>query len=253
MTPIRWTLLVAPAVLIAACSGGASHHSAASPATGSSSATSVRPSPTPTITPTTTASSIATVAPPTTSPPAPTTEIVRVSPVDSTGRLKSGYSVTSTQTGTSCVAGSDTGANAYRCFSGHGVYDPCWLDTDDGTNHTVACISQPWSTQVTRITVPQFVGTFGSPVTDAPLALQLSDGERCGALQGAHDAFNGRIIDFACDQRAVLRPLHTQSPLWTADTATNAPGTAARYAPGPTMTVTTAWVAAPSLTAASSQ
>ena len=83
--------------------------------------------------------------------------------------------------------------------------------------------------------------------------MQLSDGERCLALQGAHDEYDGRILDFACDSRAVLRPLNTQGPLWLADTATDAPDTAARYTPGPTMSVTTAWVAVPTLSAPNSQ
>lgn len=246
-------LFPALALVLAACSGGGSHHAAVSP-----SATRTSPPIIGTVGPPSTAPTTSTptqtptpTAAPTT--PAPVTQIIRVSPVTAAGKLAPGYTVSATYTGTSCLAGSDTGANAYRCFAGNGVDDPCWLDTDDTTDHTVVCLFQPWAKTVVRITTPQFMGTFGSPAPQAVLALQLSDGERCGALQGAHDDFDGRFIDYACDKRAVLRPLHTQSPLWLADTATDAPGTTARYTAGPTMTVSTAWVAVPSLSAPNSQ
>jgi hypothetical protein len=255
MTKIRWALLLAPAVLMAACSGGGSHHAVTAPSTTRSSASKVSTRViSPTVAPTTSASP----SPPAiskTTPPSPgrTTQIVRVSPVDAAGKLKPGYTVTATYPGTNCSAGSDTGANAYRCFAGNTVYDPCWLDTDDATNHTVVCLLQPWSTKVTRITVPQIDGGFGSPVTQAPLGVQLSDGEHCIALQGARSDFNGRVIDFSCDHALVLRPLHTQGQVWLADTATGALATGVTHTAGPTMPVTTAWVAAPSLSAPSSQ
>lgn len=103
----------------------------------------------------------------------------------------------------SCGAGSDAVGNAYRCFGGHGVYDPCWKDASDPIVPAVICRFQPWSKSVIRLTLdqgglPAFFAA-GEPIaTYPPWGVELSGGSRCVAAQGAHDSFSGHVVNYYC-------------------------------------------------------
>lgn len=77
------------------------------------------------------------------------TRIVKISPVTSSDALKPGCTVGETHYGGRCEAGSDVMSGVYRCFAGHGVYDPCWAES----NTSVGCLPTPWSRRIVRINV----------------------------------------------------------------------------------------------------
>ena len=103
-----------------------------------------------------------------------------------------------------CVPGSDSVGDAYRCFSGNGIHDPCWADDGSPSTPTVVCQQEPWDTSVTQFTVPSGLEPFDQnlPIDrNYPWGVQLTDGERCIALQGAHDNYDGSVVDYMRAER----------------------------------------------------
>src|SRR6185437_9611189 len=101
-----------------------------------------------------------------------------------------------------------------------GVYDPCWADTQAATP-AVLCLGTPWSRDVTKLTLasnlPPLIGSAG---TTPPWGLRLADGQNCVLVQGSHDSYNGRVVDYSCgNQEVVLRGLQTGGAQWHAQTA----------------------------------
>lgn len=177
------------------------------------------------------------------------TAVIDTAPVTAAGLPEPGDAITS-RGAAQCEAGSDSAPQAYRCFSAGGIEDPCWLDNADPGQATVLCQQQPWSTQTARLSVPagglqSFPGPPAAISPGFPWGVQLSDGERCIAVQGTHDSFSGKIVDYACGaggDHVLLRSLDRSSPSWTYQSAYYH-GTS--YAPGPVEHVSTAWYANP--------
>jgi hypothetical protein len=184
------------------------------------------------------------------------TRVLAVRPVDAAGRLAAGYSVTATvkadpgsATG-GCSSGSEVAAAAYRCFgNNHFIYDPCWAE---GPAHTsVLCPDEPWSATMTRIRLSGALEPPPAPEPADPWGLQLSNGLRCAAVEGAHDSFNGKVVDYACGDfqykagnMVVLRGIDRSRARWRVQTAVDAPA-GSTYNAGPVLGVVTAWVAKP--------
>lgn len=177
------------------------------------------------------------------------TAVVDTAPVSAAGQPSPGETITD-HGAAQCEAGSDVAPQAYRCFSQNGVFDPCWLDNADPSQATVLCQLQPWSTQVIRFSVPadglmSFFGPAQSVDLGYPWGVQLADGERCVAVQGTHDSFDGKVVDYGCgpaSDHVLLRPLDRAASSWTYQSAYYH-GTS--YIPGPVEHVTTAWYASP--------
>jgi pimeloyl-ACP methyl ester carboxylesterase len=177
------------------------------------------------------------------------TAVVDVAPVSPTGQPERGDTITDRGTA-QCAAGSDSVGQAYRCFSRNGIYDPCWLDNADPLQATVLCQDRPWSAHTLRFRIPAggleaFPGPAQPIDPNYPWGVQLSDGERCIAVQGTHDSFGGKVVDYACGTtygHVLLRPLDRSSPSWTYQSAYFR-GT--RYTPGPVEHVSIAWYANP--------
>ena len=171
-------------------------------------------------------------------------------PVNADGQPEAGYTITDEGSAQSCEAGSDVAPQAYRCFTGNSVYDPCWLDNADAAQTSVLCQPDPWDTRAIRLTVaagglPAFLGAPQPIDRQYPWGVRLADGENCAAVQGSHDNDDGKIIDYSCGssyQHVLLRPVNQSSPVWTFQSAYY-DGTA--YQPGPLEDVTTAWYAMP--------
>src|SRR5690242_21465352 len=86
---------------------------------------------------------------------APRTRVVRVSPVDASGRLRAGYRVAHTARAT-CQPGSEAVPAAYRCFGDDNlIRDPCWRTGA----HSAICLPAPWARTVTRLRVHGGFGT----------------------------------------------------------------------------------------------
>lgn len=153
------------------------------------------------------------------------TSVVYVAPVDANGDPVEGLTITRTVHG-HCEPGSDSVPGpTYRCFFGNYIADPCWVDaTDPGS---VLCMTQPWSKTVVRVYVIELEPS-SEPVPKGlsyPWGVELTDGEKCVAFQGAHDEFEGRVVDYGCGGaylhggRVLLRGLHRSGPLWSFDSA----------------------------------
>ncbi len=174
------------------------------------------------------------------------TKVIYVAPVDVNGDPVEGLTVTRTVHG-HCNIGSDSVAGpTYRCFFGNYVEDPCWADvTDPGS---VLCLTQPWAKSVIRIYVPT-LESDSYPLPRGlgyPWGVELNDGERCLAVQGAHDEYRGRVIDYSCGidyvGRVLLRRMHFTQPLWSYDSAF---WTGKKYRPGKRVQVRVAWYGGP--------
>lgn len=102
-----------------------------------------------------------------------------------------------------CSRGSETdqSPDALRCYTrSDGPFDPCF-PTD--TDQQAICISDPWSKSVVLVL------THGLPITHSlqqektlkerrPWALELANGKRCAAVDGATGTIAGLRIDYFC-------------------------------------------------------
>lgn len=143
------------------------------------------------------------------------TVVSRVRPVTATGALRSGYTVTHRLTGASCQSGSEATGNAYRCFAGNAVIDPCWVTSNTAF---VDCLAAPYSHKVTRLHVTKGydnTGGFGSPAS-LPWGLQVG-GKRMVLLQGATSTVNGMRINYEVHGFSVVLvgPVDKSSSPWT--------------------------------------
>ena len=179
------------------------------------------------------------------------TRMIDVAPVQANGQPKAGETIVNGGTAQSCEAGSDTAVQAYRCFVHNEVYDPCWLDNADPAQASVLCQEHPWDTRATLFKVASGgLGPFFGPAQqinlDFPWGVQLATGEQCVAVQGTHDSYEGKAVDYACGNNyshVLLRTLNRSSPQWTYQSAYFNGSTG--YNPGPLEHVTTAWYASP--------
>ena len=232
-------LLLAVAGIVAGLAGCGGHSPAPSPGgeahRSPSPARAATPSPPgSTVTPTTSAS--------------PVTSVVHVAPVGSLEQPIPGLPVSQTLDG-SCVSGSDSVQGpVYRCFSGNYVYDPCWaVATAKIPTATVLCMTEPWQASVVKIVTPGLPGVSAASGTDLdfPWAVQLTTGQRCLAVQGAHGDYKGKAIDFGCQNSGLelLRGVDRSRALWSYQSVQQ---NGSALAPGPAVYVSIAWFGGPS-------
>jgi hypothetical protein len=149
------------------------------------------------------------------------TRVVRVRPVDATGHLRAGYTITHRHGGASCQLGSEATGTAYRCFAGNEILDPCWVQAGKNRSHVI-CLLLPWSHQVSRLHVTKGYDNQG-PASPAhrPWGLRLTNGTRCAGVQGASGTVHGRPITFFClhSRLMLLGEANRSRPLWRIHTA----------------------------------
>jgi hypothetical protein len=188
-------------------------------------------------------------------PPKNSTDLIVVDPVNADHLPVPGLRIEDQGTGI-CNSGSDSAGNLYRCSVGHWIYDPCWRDDENPSSPAVLCQAQPWDTGVIRIRLGDrgldpVLGKPRDPGSGAPWGLQLASGERCVAVQGAHEvADSGRAIDYYCltragkpDRRALMRGFDRSQPRWRV-TSTTYEDRRGRLEPGPAIGVVKVWYAA---------
>jgi len=168
------------------------------------------------------------------------TRKVLVGPVTAAGTRASGYRVTRRVSGASCSAGSEAIGQAYRCFAGNGVYDPCWgVKT---SSPTVLCVAEPWLRTAAELRVKAALGPIpaeGGGGAGEPWGVQLASGQRCVIAQGAHGAFHGQVIDYYCSPGlSLLRGLNLRAVPWTARSVLDRSGT---LVSGPAEKIKIAW------------
>jgi pimeloyl-ACP methyl ester carboxylesterase len=178
---------------------------------------------------------------------------VQEAPVDQRSMPRRGLSVTDGGSAEQCAPGSDSAGYVYRCFDTHNhVLDPCWTDASDPRSPAVICQQRPWDSRVTRLTLPQggpppFSGAATPIPQNAPWGVQLADGERCIAAQGAHDNALGQVVEYACGSgyaHVLLGLMTVAKGVGSFDSAYYL-SSRATYRPGPRETATTAWYAIP--------
>lgn len=174
-------------------------------------------------------------------PSAPATTVTLAGPVDASGALLPGYTVTATVAADSCSPGSDAIGRGYRCSAGSGVYDPCWPSA--GSPLEVLCLGSAFTSDVTRLTLTSPLEPLTDPASQEPWGLLLAGGAQCTLLQGAHDDVQGRVVDYSCgDGTVVLRGLDRSRPAWQAARARLTNGS---YTLLPPAAVTTAYLPRP--------
>jgi hypothetical protein len=189
---------------------------------------------------------IATVLAACSSPTASTaTRQVRVSPVTSTGARAGGFRVAITAANAMCEPGSEAIGNAYRCFAGNAIYDPCWAEK--APTPTVLCLPYPWSRSEVSLRVRGQLGAIpsqGGPGLGEPWGVELRGGQRCLLAQGAHTEFAGHVIDYYCSTKLwLLRGLTERGPVWRADSVIVS--TAGKQSRGPVEQIRIAWFGRP--------
>jgi hypothetical protein len=88
-------------------------------------------------------------------------------------------------------------ADAYRCFSGNFVYDPCFSINDT----QVLCPTDgPWSGAGVLINTSSSLVSSGKDqgTRGQPWAIQLADGTRCVAVSGATSEVAGQRLGYFC-------------------------------------------------------
>jgi hypothetical protein len=160
------------------------------------------------------------------------TKVIETAAVTSSYQPATGLHIEDRGVAEECEAGSDSVGNAYRCFGRHVVYDPCWDAGSAGGDPVVLCQARPWEKRAYRLRVEQggLEPFYGPPLKTGvyePWGVELANGERCVAAQGAHGAIGRRIIDYGCetaggksDDRLLLRGIDRSHPRWRITTGT---------------------------------
>lgn len=148
---------------------------------------------------------------------ATTTSVKRVSPLNARGHLRARYTVTSTRRGY-CWTTSAVNGHLYRCMMGNYVMDPCWKESG---RHSVVCLTEPWSTKVTRIKLTKSLpakDSYGPGIWGLRLG---GVGVNCLVSMGASGTVGKHPISYFCKQGWVLLGNHPDRsrPLWTMLTA----------------------------------
>ena len=92
---------------------------------------------------------------------------------------------------------------AYRCFTDNNfIFDPCY---EDPTSVSVVCVRSPWATTAARVDVGGLPSLAG--IKHYPWALELQDGSKCVAVQGARGSVDGKVIRFNCGGDQTFGPL----------------------------------------------
>ncbi|MGO8957059.1 MAG: hypothetical protein ACLQFR_06805 [Streptosporangiaceae bacterium] len=175
------------------------------------------------------------------------TQRLRIGPVTAAGTPAGGFRVTSSAATAMCEPGSEAIGQAYRCFAGNSIYDPCWAEK--AATPTVLCLPYPWSRSEVRLRVRGQLGAIpsqGGPGLGEPWGVELAGGERCLLAQGAHSEFGGRVIDYYCSTRLwLLRGLGEHGLVWRASSVLMSKS--GKLSRGPVEQIRIAWFGRPDI------
>jgi hypothetical protein len=97
--------------------------------------------------------------------------------------------------------------NAYRCFHGHFLRDPCYFDavaSERAERDIVLCVPFPWSRSAVRLRADTLEPSSPRAAGGPPWALALANGSRCGFATGASTAVDGRRLNYFCGRSRYL-------------------------------------------------
>jgi hypothetical protein len=143
------------------------------------------------------------------------TRQIAYDPFTAKGTLSPAFHVSSTVNG-HCVAAGVAGNSSYRCFSGNGIYDPCFARPKAKTG-PLLCTFDPAGPKVVRMEVGQLPAHLAGAPETRPWAMQLADGQICIFV----DAAWGGLGPFGCQTitRGPLADCHVPvkaTPWWKA-------------------------------------
>jgi hypothetical protein len=113
----------------------------------------------------------------------------------------------------------DARGDAYRCFVGNFIHDPCFAD-QTGFAHYVLCPLYSPGAKVLRINLtkklPSNSGS-GDPTRYRPWAIRTSSGKWCTTFTGATGDVAGLRINYGCRGGGILLgdPRRSRSSPWT--------------------------------------
>jgi hypothetical protein len=123
-----------------------------------------------------------------------------------------------------CWTGSlaDSGrVDAWRCFIGNVIHDPCFSDLVRKVKGYVVCASAGWSSRVVKIVLTRRLPLAranrpNEPFDRPPWSIRLAGGKGCTAFTGATGTIAGQGISYGCAGGGVLVGLPRRTkPAWT--------------------------------------
>jgi hypothetical protein len=150
------------------------------------------------------------------------TQVVRWSPLDAAGNVRRSLKVEAKTGSCSDIGYTYVGGIGYRCGWGNVLADACFRDGSNPTDYAI-CVTYPWDRRVVRLRSPYLLFYPGVTFTAAanyPWGIVLSDGNRCGVAQGAHDTVRARgrtyVVDYGCERGslALMREGITRGAVW---------------------------------------
>jgi eukaryotic-like serine/threonine-protein kinase len=106
--------------------------------------------------------------------------------------------------------------DAFRCFAGNNILDPCFARPKASAPGEVACLATPWS----AATVLTLTAPLPQPDPDAgnrAWAFQLDNGARCVASTGTVPQVQGINLGYHCTDGSDAALRDVSAPLVTAD------------------------------------
>ena len=112
----------------------------------------------------------------------------------------------------------DERSDAYRCFVGNVIHDPCFANSLGSSAFVLCPLYYPGS-RVLRIhltkPLPQNPAV-SDPTRSLPWVVQLANDRWCGRIQGASGLIAGLPLTYGCSPKGVLIGFpHRTAPLWT--------------------------------------
>lgn len=108
-----------------------------------------------------------------------------------------------------------TDRNAYRCFQGNTIHDPCFADSTHATS--VVCFLDPWHA-VTVLRLTRRLPRPGPPLQGPalPWTIVTTDDRRCVFMTGATALAGGERVNYGCtDGSYLIGDPDTRPALWT--------------------------------------
>jgi hypothetical protein len=167
-----------------------------------------------------------------------------VRPVNAQGHLNIGYRVVQTLNDATCQQESEFVSEAWRCFAGNYILDPCWAES--GGVLRVVCQGIPWVKTVYRLNLSEPLEKV-VPYKNSPAwGIRLETGNRCGFAEGATNVIDGLRLNYACQRNNVWLAgwiIRTRNP-WRIHTVVQAGGT---FKLGAVQSIKTVWRALPAV------
>jgi hypothetical protein len=144
------------------------------------------------------------------------TRIDHVEPFDAHGRVAHGWTVSSTGRGY-CWTSSNASPrrDAYRCFLGNSILDPCFADPAGITTSYVLCVTAPWTRRALKLRLTRALPAATTRGHATAWAIMLPHHGHCQVVTGAGGLASGRYVAWYCDRGGVVAEgLRRGTPWW---------------------------------------